>query len=185
MGMRRIVTTPLTAEQLRPLRAGDRVSLHGTIYTARDAAHGRLVRALVAKETPPFPLRGALLYYTGPCPARPGRCIGSAGPTTSGRMDPYTPLLLAHGLRGMLGKGPRSAAVINGIKQFGAVYFAALGGAGALLAQRIRTAELIAYPELGPEGIYRLTVVNFPAYVAVDTEGNDIYALGRGNEIAN
>lgn len=183
--MRRKVTTPLTAEQLRPLRAGDGVSLHGTIYTARDAAHSRLVQALAAKEAPPFPLRGALLYYTGPCPAKPSHCIGSAGPTTSGRMDRYTPPLLACGLRGMLGKGPRSAAVIDSIKQYGAVYFAALGGAGALLAQRIKTAELIAYPELGPEGIYRLTVVDFPAYVAVDTEGNDIYALSRRNEIAD
>lgn len=182
--MQRKITTPLTAAQLRPLRAGDSVVLSGIIYTARDAAHNRLVQTLAAGKEPPFPLPGALIYYTGPCPAKPGRCIGSAGPTTSGRMDPYTPALLAQGLRGMLGKGPRSAAVIDSIKKYGAVYFAALGGAGALLAQRIRAAELIAYPELGPEGIYRLTVADFPAYVAVDTEGNDIYALGRGNEIA-
>jgi len=182
--MRQTITTPLTAAQLQPLRAGDSVTLNGIIYTARDAAHSRLVQALAAGELPPFPLSGALIYYTGPCPAKPGRCIGSAGPTTSGRMDPYTSELLAHGVRGMLGKGPRSAAVIDSIKEHGAVYFAALGGAGALLAQRIQAAELIAYPDLGPEGVYRLTVADFPAFVAVDTEGNNIYDLGRGNEIA-
>ncbi len=174
------LTTPLTAEQIQTLRAGDSVSLNGVLYTARDAAHARLIQALRAGEELPFPLAGAVIYYTGPCPAKPGRWIGSAGPTTSGRMDAYTPLLLEHGLKGMVGKGQRSAAVVDEIRRQGAVYFATIGGAGALLAQRVKAARLIAYPDLGPEGIYELVVADFPAFVAVDAKGNDLYAQNGG-----
>ncbi len=170
------LTTPVSEKTARSLRAGDRILLNGVIWTGRDAAHKRLVALLDAGEKLPVELRDQLIYFVGPCPAPPGMPIGSAGPTTSGRMDAYSPRLIEDcGLRGMIGKGNRSAAVVNAMKQFGAVYFAATGGAGALIAQRIRKCDLIAFPELGPEAIYRLEVADFPLVVAIDSEGNSLY----------
>lgn len=167
---------PLDEKQARSLRAGDRILLNGVIWTARDAAHKRLVAMLDAGTPLPVDLRDQLIYFVGPCPAPPGRAIGSAGPTTSGRMDAYSPRLIAEcGLRGMIGKGNRSQSVIDAMKQHGAVYFAATGGAGALIAQRICKCDLIAFPELGPEAIYRLEVQDFPVVVAIDAEGKNLY----------
>lgn len=177
--MAKVIVTPLTAEVIDNLRTGDKVLFNGTIYTGRDAAHKRLVEMLTQGEQLPFDPLGQVIYYVGPCPARPGAVIGSAGPTTSGRMDPYTPLLLKAGLKGMIGKGLRSEGVIDAIKRYGAVYFVTTGGAGALLAERIKAAELVAFPDLGPEAIYKLQVENFPAIVAIDRQGNDIYRIGR------
>jgi fumarate hydratase subunit beta len=172
------LTTPLTPRDVASLRAGDRVLLSGTIYTARDAAHARLV-ALLEKGAPlPFPLEGQVIYYVGPTPPRPGQPIGSAGPTTSGRMDPYTPALLAAGLRGMIGKGSRSVEVREEMVRRGAVYFAATGGAGALLAQRVKSAEVVAWEDLGPEAVRRLAVEDFPLIVIDDVHGNDLYQEG-------
>ncbi len=166
---------PLAETDLLHLQAGDRVLLCGTLYTARDAAHQRLAALLAEGCLPPFPLEGSVLYYCGPSPAPPGRIIGSAGPTTAGRMDPYTPGLLAAGVKATIGKGPRSPAVRQAMGQYRAVYLAATGGAGALLAQTIVAVQLVAYPELGPEAIYRLQVVEFPAIVAIDLAGRDLY----------
>ena len=171
----RRLTLPLDADAVESLRAGDQVLLTGTLLTARDAAHKRLVEALAAGEPLPVDLRGQVIYYVGPAPARPGAVIGSAGPTTSGRMDPYTPALLAAGVRGMIGKGLRSEAVREAIVRHRAVYLAAVGGSGALLARRITAAEVVAYADLGPEAIYRLTVVDFPAIVVDDCHGGDLY----------
>ncbi len=169
--------TPLTEEAVRSLHAGDRVRLSGVIWTGRDAAHKRLVAALDAGTPLPVELRGQAIYFVGPCPAPPGRPIGSAGPTTSGRMDAYSPRLIAEcGLRGMIGKGGRSQPVIDAMQQHGAVYFAATGGAGALIAQCIKKCELIAFPELGPEAVYKLTVENFPLVVAIDAAGESLYS---------
>lgn len=173
------LTTPLGRETVQKLKAGDQVSLSGVIYTGRDAAHQRLVEAYRAGEKLPVDLRDQVIYYVGPCPASPGKVIGAAGPTTSGRMDRYAPLTIAEmGLRGMIGKGLRSQEVIDAIKQYGAVYFLAVGGAGALIAQRIKTAEVIAYEDLGAEAIYRLEVEGFPLVVGIDSQGNDIYLEG-------
>lgn len=169
------ITTPLDDETIASLRAGDQVSISGTLLTARDAAHKRLVAALDAGEPLPVDLRGQIIYYVGPAPARPGAVIGSAGPTTSGRMDPYTPRLLAAGVRGMIGKGYRGAEVREAIVRHRAVYFGAVGGSGALLARRITAADVVAYEDLGPEAIYRLTVVDFPAIVVNDCHGGDLY----------
>lgn len=166
---------PLSAADAAALRSGDQVRLSGTLLTARDAAHKRLTETLAAGEPLPVDLQDQVIYYVGPAPARPGAAIGSAGPTTSGRMDPYTPALLAAGVRGMIGKGYRSAEVRQAIVDHGAVYFAAVGGSGALLARSIRAAEVIAYDDLGPEAIYRLTVVDFPAIVVNDCHGGDLY----------
>ncbi len=168
--------TPLTAEMVSGLRAGDQVLITGTLLGARDVAHKRLYELLQRGEPTPVDLAGQILYYVGPTPARPGRPVGSAGPTTSGRMDRYTPLLLSHGVKGLIGKGGRSAAVVDALKQHRAVYCAALGGAGALLAQRIRAAEVVAYPELGAEAIFRLAVEDFPVIVINDVVGGDLYA---------
>ncbi|NLK02357.1 MAG: Fe-S-containing hydro-lyase [Clostridiaceae bacterium] len=176
--MMRKIQTPLTAEAARSLAAGDRVLLTGTIYTARDAGHKRLTEAISRGEELPLPLQDAVIFYVGPTPARPGEVIGSAGPTTSYRMDPYTPLLLAHGLRGMIGKGLRSQEVIAALKQHSAVYFAAVGGAGALLAERITAAEVIAYEDLGAEALRKLEVKDFPLVVAIDATGRDLYQEG-------
>ncbi len=176
--MMRKIQTPLTAEVARSLAAGDRVLLTGTIYTARDAGHKRLTEAISRGEELPLPLQDAVIFYVGPTPARPGEVIGSAGPTTSYRMDPYTPLLLAHGLRGMIGKGLRSQEVIAALKQHSAVYFAAVGGAGALLAERITAAEVIAYEDLGAEALRQLEVKDFPLVVAIDATGRDLYQEG-------
>lgn len=170
------LTAPLSLEAVRSLKAGDRIRLSGVIWTGRDAAHKRLVARLDAGEPLPMPLEGEIIYFVGPCPAPPGRPIGSAGPTTSGRMDAYSPRLIREcGLRGMIGKGNRSAAVVEAMKQSGAVYFAATGGAGALIARCVRKCDLVAFPELGPEAIYRLEVENLPLVVAIDSNGGSLY----------
>lgn len=173
------VCLPLDPQQVETLTAGTPVRLYGSLYTARDAAHKRLIQCLAKGEGLPLSLKNELFYYTGPCPARPGRVIGSAGPTTSGRVDSYTPRLLAEGLRGMMGKGDRAPEVVESMRKYKAVYFAALGGAGAILAAKIKKAEVFAYPELGPEAIYRLEVEDFPAVVAIDAFGNNLYREGR------
>lgn len=165
-------------EDLGALAAGDMVYLSGTLLTARDAAHKRLCDLLEAGQPLPVPLRDQALYYTGPCPAPPGYAIGSAGPTTSSRMDTYTPPLLQEGLRVMIGKGPRSAAVMDAMKKHNAMYLAAIGGAGALMAHTVRKAECVAFPELGPEAIYRLEVTDMPLIVAIDLAGNNLYETG-------
>ncbi|MBW1644976.1 MAG: Fe-S-containing hydro-lyase [Deltaproteobacteria bacterium] len=170
--------TPLTEEVVASLKAGDRVLLNGILYTGRDAAHKRLVELLDQGRELPIPLAGQVIYFVGPAPAKPGQAIGSAGPTTSYRMDPYSPRLLAEGLKGMIGKGGRSAEVKEAIKKYHGIYFAAVGGAGALLAQRIKKAEVVAYEDLGPEAIRRLEVVDFPVVVVNDIYGNDLYEQG-------
>lgn len=177
--MERRIQTPLTEEVTRSLKAGDKVLIDGVIFTGRDSAHKLLIEALQRGEDLPVDLEGQIIYYVGPCPAKPGDPIGSAGPTTSGRMDVYTPTLLEVGLKGMIGKGNRSAAVIEAIKEHAAIYFLAVGGAGALLAKSVRKAEVVAYDELGPEAIHRLEVEGFPVVVGVDTGGTDIYVEGR------
>ena len=170
------ITTPLDENTARGLRAGDTVLISGVIYTGRDAAHKKLLAMLDKGEELPMELKDQIIYFVGPCPAPPGRPIGSAGPTTSYRMDPYSPSLIARtGLRGMIGKGNRSAEVVDAMKKYGVVYFAATGGAGALIAQRIKKCDLIAFPELGPEAVYRLEVEEFPAIVAIDSEGGSLY----------
>jgi fumarate hydratase subunit beta len=173
------LTTPLNDEAVNSLKVGDRVHLSGIIYTARDAAHKRMIESLANDEMLPIPLDGQVIYYVGPSPARPGEVIGSAGPTTSTRMDSYTLPLLEHGLKGMIGKGSRSIEVRRGIQQHYAVYFVAVGGAAALIAACIREVELIAYADLGTEAIYRLVVENFPLVVANDTHGGDLYEQGK------
>lgn len=170
--------TPLKTEELEKLNVGDQVLISGTIYTARDAAHKRLVELLKANKELPFDIKGQVIYYVGPAPARPGKPIGSAGPTTSYRMDPYTPILLDAGLKGMIGKGPRGQEVINSIVKNKAIYFAAIGGAAVVTAQAVKEAKIIAYEDLGAEAIRELKVDNFPAFVANDTKGNDIYKIG-------
>ncbi|HHV42531.1 MAG TPA: Fe-S-containing hydro-lyase [Clostridiaceae bacterium] len=176
--MEKRINTPLTEAVARSLKAGDRVLLSGTVYTSRDAGHKRLVETISKGEELPFELSGAVLFYVGPTPPRPGQVIGAAGPTTSYRMDPYTPILLENGLKGMIGKGSRSEEVVASIKKNGAVYFAAVGGAGALLSQRVIASEVIAYEDLGTEALRRLEVKEFPLFVAVDSEGRDLYLLG-------
>lgn len=170
--------TPLTDSDVEKLHAGDRILLSGVVYTARDAAHRRLHELLQAGKPLPIDLRGQVIYYTGPTPAKPGRVIGSAGPTTSGRMDAYTPALIAHGLKGMIGKGRRSRDILDTMKRYKAVYFGATGGAGALLARHIKKAEIAAYEDLGPEAIYRLEIEDFPVIVINDVHGGDLYAEG-------
>lgn len=172
------VSTPLSEEQVESLRAGDRVYISGWLYTARDAAHRRMDDLIKQGRDLPFDVRGQIIYYVGPSPAPPGRVIGSAGPTTSSRMDAYTPALLARGLKGMIGKGARSREVIQAMIQYRAVYFAAVGGAAALLARTIKEAEMVAYEDLGPEAIQKLRVESFPAIVVNDVEGHDLYAEG-------
>jgi fumarate hydratase subunit beta len=172
-----VLRLPLKLTEIEELRAGDRVLFSGIIYTARDAAHRRLVGLLEAGEDLPFDIQGQVLYYTGPSPTPPGKVIGSAGPTTSCRMDPYTPMLINAGLKGMIGKGPRSQSVIDSMIKNRAVYFAAIGGTGAIIAKSIREVKIIAYPELGPEAIRELKVENFPAIVAIDTKGNDLFQI--------
>lgn len=163
---------------MRRLRAGDEVAIDGIIYTARDMAHKRLCLAIEEGRELPISLEGAILYFVGPTPARPGRAIGSAGPTTSARMDPFSPRLLAHGLRAMVGKGYRGSEVRDALRQYGAVHLATLGGAGALLSRHIVRAEVIAYDDLGTEAIRRLEVVDFPAVVAYDAAGGGVYENG-------
>jgi len=169
------VKTPLSDNDITNLKAGDKVLINGVIYTARDAAHKRIVEAIDASKELPFDLQGQIIYYAGPSPAKPGAVIGSCGPTTSSRMDAYTPKLLEHGLKGMIGKGKRSKEVKDAIIQHKAVYFAAVGGVAALLSKTIAEAEIIAYPDLEPESVRRLVVQDFPVIVAIDIHGNDIY----------
>ncbi len=171
--------TPISPEDVEPLRSGDRVSITGIVYTARDAAHRRLFELIEAGEQLPIPIEGQIIYYVGPSPAPPGRPIGAAGPTTSYRMDPFAPKLLALGLRGMIGKGKRSEEVRDAMVKYKGVYMAAIGGAGALMARAVKAARVVAYEELGPEAIRELTVENLPAIVVNDTLGNDLYAEGR------
>ncbi|WP_425060428.1 Fumarate hydratase class I, anaerobic [Sporomusa carbonis] len=173
------IVTPLTEDKARQLKAGDFVLITGTIYTARDAAHKRMVEALAAGENLPVDFKDQIIYYVGPAPAKPGQPIGSAGPTTSGRMDAYTPRILEEGLRGMIGKGYRSPEVVEAMKKYGAVYFAATGGAAALIAKAIKKYEIVAYQDLGPEALARLTVENFPAIVVIDSQGNNFYNEGQ------
>lgn len=173
------LSTPLTAEKVKALKAGDRVLLSGIVYTARDAAHKRLVDTLRAGQELPLHLQGQVIYYVGPSPARPGEVIGSAGPTTAGRVDAYTPPLLALGLKGMIGKGKRNDEVRRAIVKYEAVYFVTVGGAAALIARQIRRVELVAYEDLGTEAIRKLEVEEFPLVVANDVYGVDLFELGQ------
>ena len=173
--MDRYINAPIDNEIVNSLKAGDCVYITGTIYTARDAAHKRMYEAIKNGENIPFELKNNIIYYLGPSPAREGQVIGSAGPTTSSRMDKYTPLLLEHGLKGMIGKGKRSDNVIESMHKNNAVYFAAIGGAGALLSKCIKKAEVIAYDDLGTEAIRKLEVDNLPAIVVIDNKKNNMY----------
>ncbi len=179
------LTAPLTAEAARSLRAGDSVLLSGTVYTARDAAHLRMLDCLAKGEPLPFDPEGQVIYYAGPTPTTPGRPIGSVGPTTSVRMDAATPALLACGLRGMIGKGLRGEAVVEAMKAHGAVYFAAVGGAAALMAACVTACEVVAWDDLGPESVKRLTLRDLPLTVAVDAEGRDAFAEGQAAYLAS
>ena len=170
---------PLTEETLESLKAGDNILLTGTMYVGRDAAHKRMVEALERGKPLPFDIKGQTIYFMGPSPARPGQPIGSAGPTTSGRMDSYSPRLIAEGLKGMIGKGMRSQEVKDAMKKYKAVYLAAIGGAGALISKTIKKSEVIAYEELGAEAVRRLEVEDFPATVVNDIYGGDLYQEGK------
>lgn len=173
------INTPLTDEAVEGLKAGDKVLINGTIYTGRDAAHKRLIELLNNGKELPFDISGQIIYYVGPTPAKPGKAIGSAGPTTSYRMDPYAPILIAKGLKGMIGKGSRSKEVVDAIQKYKAIYFAATGGAGALISKAIKKAEVVAYEDLGAEAIRRMEVEDFPAIVVNDIYGNDLYQEGK------
>jgi fumarate hydratase subunit beta len=173
------LTTPLKDEDVQRLKIGDRVLLTGVIYTGRDAAHKRLFDLVMGGKDLPFDIRGQVIYYVGPAPAKPGQAVGSAGPTTSYRMDAYSPLLIEKGLKGMIGKGMRSESVKEAMKKHKAVYFAATGGAGALLARRVKKAEIVAYEDLGPEAVRRLEVEDLPVIVVNDIRGNDLYIEGE------
>jgi len=173
------VTLPLDDETIRGLRAGDSVLISGVVYVARDAAHKRMVEAMDSGRDLPFDIRGQTIYFMGPTPARPGRVIGSAGPTTSGRMDAYSPRLIARGLKGMIGKGVRSPAVKDAMKEHKAVYLAAIGGAGALLSKSIKKAKVVAYEDIGAEAIRQLEVEDFPVTVVNDIYGGDLYQEGK------
>ncbi|HZJ99282.1 MAG TPA: Fe-S-containing hydro-lyase [Tissierellaceae bacterium] len=177
--MKKTLKTPVTAEDLKDLKAGDDVYISGYIYTGRDAAHERLVKLLDEGKELPFDPVGAIIYYVGPAPAKPGKPIGSAGPTTSYRMDSYTPQMLDAGLKGMIGKGKRDQDVKDSIVKNGATYFAAIGGAAALIAKSIQSAEIIAYEDLGAEAIRKIYVEDFPVTVINDSKGNDLYQQGR------
>lgn len=173
------INTPLTEEMSRKLKAGDSVLITGTIISARDAAHKVMTEALARGEKLPVDWNNQIVYYLGPSPAKPGDPIGSCGPTTSGRMDAYTPTMLDQGIKGMIGKGSRSAAVLESMKKNGVTYFAAVGGAAALIAKSVKKYEVLAYPELGPEAVALLTVEDFPAIVVIDSEGNNFYEQGQ------
>lgn len=173
------ITTPLDEKTVESLEAGDQVFISGVIYSARDSAHKRMVEALDKGEKLPFDIKNQIVYYMGPSPAKPGHAIGSAGPTTSGRMDVYSPRLMSVGLKGMIGKGNRAQAVKDAMKKYKAVYCAAIGGAGALISKSIKKSELVAYEDLGAEAILRLEVENFPATVINDVHGNDLYEQGK------
>ncbi len=173
------LTTPLTREAARMLKAGDSCLISGVIYTARDAAHKRLCELVAQGKELPMDVKDAMIYFVGPTPARPGQAIGSAGPTTSYRMDAYSPILIEQGLTGMIGKGKRGPEVIAAMKEYGAVYFGAIGGCGALLSKCIKKAEIVAYEDLGAEAIRRLEVEDFPVIVVIDSQGNNLYESGR------
>ncbi len=177
--MAKKIELPLTDETLKDLKAGDNILLTGVMYVARDAAHKRMIEALDQGKPLPFDIKGQTVYYMGPSPARPGQVIGSAGPTTSGRMDSYSPRLIAAGLKGMVGKGMRSPAVKEAMKKYKAVYLAAIGGAGALISKSIKKSEVIAYGELGAEAVLRMEVEDFPAIVINDIYGGDLYEEGK------
>ncbi|AKA71455.1 Fe-S-containing hydro-lyase [Clostridium scatologenes] len=177
--MEKRITTPFTEEKVKGLKAGDSVLVSGVIYTARDAAHKRLVELLDKGEELPMDVKDSIIYYVGPSPAKPGKVIGSAGPTTSYRMDPYAPRLLDIGLKGMIGKGLRSKEVIESMKKNKAIYFAAIGGAAALMGKAIKKAEVIAYEDLGSEAVRRLEVEDLPLVVVIDSEGNNLYKIGQ------
>ena len=177
--MAKRIALPLTDETVANLKAGDDVLLSGTMYVGRDSAHKRIVEALDQGKPLPFDVRGQTIYYMGPSPAKPGQVIGSAGPTTSGRMDSYSPRLMAEGLRGMVGKGMRTPAVKEAMKKYRAVYFAAIGGAGALISKAIKKSDVIAYEELGAEALLRIEVADFPVIVINDIYGGDLYDEGK------
>lgn len=179
------ITTPLDKDVARSLRIGDKVLITGIIYSARDAAHKRFAETLARGEALPVDLRGQIIYYLGPTPAKPGQVIGSAGPTTAGRMDAYTPALLDMGLAGAIGKGSRSAAVMQGLRDNGAVYFAATGGAGALLSRCIKGYRVVDYADLGPEALAELRVEDFPVTVVGDSQGGDLYVEGKKQYVIN
>ena len=179
------LTAPLSREEARKLRSGDSCLISGVIYTARDAAHKRLCELAAQGKPLPLDIRDAVIYYVGPTPARPGQAIGSAGPTTSYRMDAYSPTLIALGETGMIGKGKRSAEVVDAMKEYGAVYFAAIGGAGALLSSCIKKAEIVCYEDLGAEAVRRLEVENLPVVCVIDSEGNNLYETGRNAYLAS
>ena len=178
------ITTPLTREAVRNLKAGDSCLISGVIYTARDAAHKRLCELVAEGKELPLDVKDNIIYFVGPTPAKPGQAIGSAGPTTSYRMDAYSPILIKEGLTGMIGKGKRGPEVIDAMKECGAVYFGAIGGCGALLSKCIKKAEVIAYEDLGAEAIRRLEVEDFPAIVIIDSEGNNLYETGKAAYLA-
>lgn len=173
------ITTPFNRESVNQLKAGDSCLISGVIYTARDAAHKRLCELVAAGKELPLDVKDSIIYFVGPTPAKPGQAIGSAGPTTSYRMDAYSPILIAEGQTGMIGKGKRGPEVIEAMKKYGAVYFGAIGGCGALLSKCIKKAEVIAYDDLGAEAIRRLEVEDFPVIVIIDSEGNNLYETGR------
>ncbi len=182
--MEKYIKTPLTDEVIQSLSAGDYVYVTGTIYSARDAAHKRMYEATLKGEEAPFPIKDSLVYYLGPTPEKEGQVIGSAGPTTSSRMDKYTPLLMEKGLKGMIGKGKRSKEVIEAVVKNKGIYFAAVGGAGALLSKKIKSSKVIAYDDLGTEAIRELYVENFPVIVVIDCAGNNLYDIAV-NEFLN
>ena len=178
------IKTPLVREEARKLKAGDSCLISGVIYTARDAAHKRLCELVAEGRELPLDVKDSIIYFVGPTPAKPGQAIGSAGPTTSYRMDAYSPTMIAQGLTGMIGKGKRGPEVVDAMKEHGAVYFGAIGGCGALLSKCIKKAEVVAYDDLGAEAIRKLEVENFPAIVIIDSDGNNLYETGRANYLA-
>ena len=179
------LTSPVNPEEVKKLRAGDVVLISGVIYTGRDAAHKRLCELLAKGESLPIDVDGSIIYYVGPTPAKPGQVIGSAGPTTSGRMDAYAPTMMSVGARGMIGKGARLPEVVDAMKKYSGVYFGAIGGAGALLAKCIKSAELIAYEDLGAEALRKLYVEDMPLVVIIDSEGNNLYEEGKAAYLAS
>ena len=183
--MAKKINLPLTPELAKTLKAGDEVLLTGTIYTSRDAGHKRMCETLAKGEPLPFNPENATIYYVGPTPAKPGQVIGSAGPTTSGRMDAYAPTMMSVGARGMIGKGARLPEVVDAMKKYSGVYFGAIGGAGALLARSIKKCELVAYEDLGAEALRELYVEDMPLVVIIDSEGNNLYELGREEYLAS
>ena len=178
------IKAPMSREEARKLKSGDSCLISGVIYTARDAAHKRLCELVAAGKELPLDVKDSIIYFVGPTPAKPGQAIGSAGPTTSYRMDAYSPTLIAQGLTGMIGKGKRGPEVVAAMKAHGAVYFGAIGGCGALLSKCIKKAEVIAYDDLGAEAIRKLEVENFPVVVIIDSEGNNLYETGRASYLA-